>query len=28
VVLDTIVLIPDEEYPDVDAVIIQIIGAG
>jgi hypothetical protein len=25
VVLDTIVLIPDEEYPDVDAVILQII---
>ena len=25
--LDTIVLIPDEEYPDVDAVIIQIIDA-
>jgi len=24
-VLDTIVLIPDEEYPDVDAVIVQII---
>jgi hypothetical protein len=28
VVLDTIVLIPDEEYPDVDAVIVQIIDAG
>ena len=27
VVLDTIVLIPDEEYPDADAVIVQIIDA-
>jgi hypothetical protein len=27
VVLDTIILIPDEEYPDVDAVIVQIIDA-
>ena len=26
-VLDTIVLIPDEEYPDADAVIVQIIDA-
>jgi hypothetical protein len=25
VVLDTIVMIPDEEYPDADAVIVQII---
>ena len=27
VVLDTIVVIPDEEYPDADAVIVQIIDA-
>ena len=27
VVLDAIVLIPDEEYPDVDAVIVEIIDA-
>lgn len=27
VVLDAIVLIPDEEYPDVDAVIVEIISA-
>ena len=27
VVLDTIVVIPDEEYPDVNAVIVQIIDA-
>jgi hypothetical protein len=25
VVLDTIVMIPDDEYPDADAVIVQII---
>ena len=28
VVLDTIVLIPDREYPDVNAVIIAITGGG
>ena len=27
IVLDTIVVIPYEEYPDADAVIVQIIDA-